>query len=117
MRTIDFKLLVTLDFRLDSPVVALGVVRLHGTPWRDECPASRDDLRRDGDRHGRADRDPADTTLCRMMRAAALLLCALLSSTSVRAQRPKLSSGAAAKAASQDESLGGQLASAELTPP
>ena len=50
-----------------------------------------------------------------MMRAAALLLCALLSSTSVRAQRPKLSSGAAAKAASQDESLGGLLASAELT--
>ena len=47
--------------------------------------------------------------LCRMMRAAALLLCALLSSTSVRAQRPKLSSGAAAKAASQDESLGSQL--------
>ena len=49
------------------------------------------------------------------MRATALLLCALLSSTSVRAQRPKLSSGAAAKAASQDESLGRQLASAELT--
>ena len=53
--------------------------------------------------------------LCPRMRAAALLLCALLSSTSVHAQRPKLSSGAAAKAASQDESLGRQLASAELT--
>ena len=50
-----------------------------------------------------------------MMRAAALLLCALLSSTSVRAQRPKLSPGAAAKAASQDESLGSQPASAGLT--
>ena len=50
------------------------------------------------------------------MRAATLLLCALLSSTSVRAQRPKLSSGAAAKAASQDESLGRRLASTELTP-
>jgi hypothetical protein len=49
------------------------------------------------------------------MRAATLLLCALLSSTSVRAQRPKLSSGAAAKAASQDESLGRRLASTELT--
>ena len=45
----------------------------------------------------------------------AFLLCALLSTSTVSAQRPKLSSGAAAKGTSQDESLGSQLLSTVLS--
>ena len=46
---------------------------------------------------------------------ATFLLGALLSTTTVSAQRPKLSSGTAAKGTSQDESLGSQLLSTVLS--
>ena len=46
---------------------------------------------------------------------ATFLLCALLSTSTVSAQRPKLSSGTAAKGTSQDENLGSQLLSTVLS--